>query len=326
MKSSIPLPSRVWLLLFVGICLGVVLEAEEPRFTRQEDVVYGRKYGLARTMDIVRPKSGANGLGVIVAVSGGWFSSKEMIGGMVQMNPLIDRGYTLFAVVHGSQPKFTIPEILEDMHRAVRFVRFHSKEYGIDPDRIGITGASAGGHLSLMQGNAPQEGIPKSKDPIEQVSSRVQAVGCFFPPTDFLNYGKPGEDAIGRGKLVNFAAPFAFHTLERGKFVPVTDEPRIVELGKEISPITHVSAKSAPALIIHGNKDELVPIQQAEIMVEKLKAAGVDAKLVVKEGAVHGWPNMSQDSVQIADWFDAHLKAPAGKEKVQATEPAPVGK
>ena len=325
MKSSIPLPGRVWLLLFVGICLSVVSEADEPRFTRQEDVVYGRKYGLARTMDIVRPKSGANGLGVIVAVSGGWFSSKEMVAGMVQMNPLIDRGYTLFAVMHGSQPKFTIPEILEDMHRAVRFVRFHAKDYGIDPDRIGITGASAGGHLSLMQGNAPQDGFPKSKDPIERVSSRVQAVGCFFPPTDFLNYGKPGEDAIGRGRLVNFAAPFAFQTLERGKFVPVTDEARIVELGKEISPINHVSAKSAPALIIHGNKDELVPIQQAEIMVEKLKTAGVDAKLVVKEGAAHGWANMSQDSVQIADWFDAQLKAPAPKAPAPVKEPAGVG-
>jgi acetyl esterase/lipase len=325
MKSPIPLGARVWLLLFLGMWSGAVAGAEEPRFTRQADVIYGRKYGLARTMDIVRPKSGANGLGVIVAVSGGWFSSPEMMGGMVQMNPLIDRGYTLFAVVHGSQPKFTIPEILEDIHRAVRFVRFHAKEYGIDPDRIGITGGSAGGHLSLMQGNAPHNGYPKSKDPIERVSSRVQAVGCFFPPTDFLNYGKPGEDAIGRGRLVNYAAPFAFHTLERGKFVPVTDEARILEIGKEISPITHVSPKSAPTLIVHGNKDDLVPIQQAEIMVEKLKSAGVEAKLVVKEGAGHGWANMGKDAVLIADWFDAHLRAPAVKATTPAKEPVAAG-
>jgi acetyl esterase/lipase len=320
MKSSIPLQGRVVLSFLLSVWLVMIAGAEEPRFTRQADVIYGRKYGLARTMDIVRPKTGANGLGVIVAVSGGWFSAPEAIGGMVQTSPLIDRGYTLFAVVHGSQPKFTIPEILEDMHRAVRFIRFHAKEYGIDPDRIGITGGSAGGHLSLMQGNAPHDGNPKSKDPIERVSSRVQAVGCFFPPTDFLNYGKPSEDAIGRGRLVNFAAPFAFHTLERGKFVPVTDEARILEIGKEISPITHVSAKSAPALIIHGNKDELVPIQQAEIMVEKLKAAGVEAKLVVKEGAAHGWGNMGQDAVHIADWFDVHLKGPLAKAKAPAAE------
>src|SRR5688572_1155239 len=190
MKPLIPLRNCAWLLLFVSVFIGPFAQAEEPRFTRQEDVIYGRKYGLARTMDIFRLKSGGNGIGVVVAVSGGWFSSKEMMGGMVQMNPLIDRGYTLFAVVLVSQLKFTIPEILEDMHRAVRFIRFHAKEYGIDPDRIGITRGSAGGHLSLMQGNAPHDGYPKSKDPIEQVSSRVQAVGCFFPPTDFLNYRK----------------------------------------------------------------------------------------------------------------------------------------
>jgi acetyl esterase/lipase len=248
-------------------------------------------------------------------VSGGWYSRPEMKGMLVAMKPLLDRGYTVFPVIHGSQPKFTIPEILEDMHRAVRFVRFHAKEYGIDPDRIGITGASAGGHLSLMQGTAGDDGDPKAKDPIDRVSSRVQAVACFFPPTDFLNYGKPGEDAIGRGRLAKFAAPFDFrdYDKEATKFITVTDEEKIRDLGRKISPINHVSAKSAPSLIIHGDKDFLVPIQQAEIMVEKLKGAGVAAKLVVKPGAAHGWGDISKDAQQIVDWFDTHLKAAAGQ-------------
>ena len=77
----------------------------------------------------------------------------------------MDRGYTVFAVVHGSQPKFTIPEVLDDMHRAVRFIRHNAKKYGIDPDRLGITGGSAGGHLSLMQGTAGKAGNPKSPGP-----------------------------------------------------------------------------------------------------------------------------------------------------------------
>src|SRR5439155_3550362 len=107
------------------------------------------------------------------------------------MTPLLleflKRGYTVFAVVHGSQPKFTVPEILLDMHRAVRYIRSHAQDFKIEPERIGITGGSAGGHLSLMQGTAGDLGDPKARDPVERVSSRVQAVACFFPATDFLN-------------------------------------------------------------------------------------------------------------------------------------------
>ena len=96
-------------------------------------------------------------------------------------------------MVHGSQPKFTIPEVLSDMNRSIRFIRHHAADYGIDPDRIGITGGSAGGHLSLMQGTAGDKGDPKAADPVDRESSRVQAVACFFPPTDFLDYGKPAK-------------------------------------------------------------------------------------------------------------------------------------
>src|SRR5262249_20570919 len=117
-------------------------------------------------------------------------------------------------------PKFTIPEILEDMHRAVRFIRHHAKDYAVDPERLGIFGASAGGHLSLMQGTAGKPAAddkdPKSKDPINRLPSRVQAVACFFPPTDFLNYGEKGREALGRGTLKGFKAPFDFQTQEGG--------------------------------------------------------------------------------------------------------------
>jgi acetyl esterase/lipase len=91
----------------------------------------------------------------VFVVSGGWFSAQNKIDGMAKrLNwvGLNKPGYTLFAVVHGSQPKYTIPEIREDMHRAVRFIRHNVKDYGIDPERIGIFGGSAGAHLSLMQG------------------------------------------------------------------------------------------------------------------------------------------------------------------------------
>ena len=86
-----------------------------------------------------------------------------------------------------------------------------------------------------------------------------------------------------------------------------------MEIGSEISPVTHVTADDPPTLIIHGDADKLVPIQQAQLIIEKLKAAGVPAELVVKEGKAHGWPNLTADMTVIADWFDKYLAAPAAK-------------
>lgn len=287
---------------------------DNPPFDRKVDVVYGRKFGTALTMDVFTPKSHQNGIGIIWVVSGGWFSNHDAIN-PAPINELLSRGYTVFAVVHGSQPKFTIPEILEDMNRSVRYIRYHARDFPIDPDRIGITGGSAGGHLSLMQGTAGDTGNSKAADPVDKVSSRVQAVACFFPPTDFLNYGKPGEIALGCGTLRMFKAPFDFHDLDpaRKYFVPVTDADKIVETGRRISPVYHASSDDPPTLIIHGDADHLVPIQQAELIVDKLKSAGVETKLVVKKGAEHGWPNLLNDMTIIADWFDGHLKPRNGE-------------
>jgi acetyl esterase/lipase len=300
---------RLTLTLFSCLHLGG-FAAQGDEYIRQQDVIYGRKYGMALTMDIFQPKERANGLGVVFVVSGGWYSGHDSNGHLPRFAHLLERGYTVFSVVHGSQPKFTIPEILEDMNRAVRFIRFHAKDYGIDPNRIGITGTSAGGHLSLMQGTAGNDGNPQARDPIDRVSSRVQAVACFYPPTDFLNYGKPGENAIGRGILWNFSGAFDFKDLDPywRKLVPVADEEKIRKIGEAISPVNHVTADDPPTLIIHGDKDWLVPIQQAELIIEKLKGANVDAKLVVKAGADHGWSDMKPDTALIAEWFDSHLR------------------
>lgn len=299
----------------IPLARGFVLPA-----TRVEDVIYGRKFGTALTLDVFTPRENAKGIGVIFVVSGGWFSAHEVISEKL-VEPLVTRGYTVFAVVHGSQPRFTIPEILTDMHRAVRFIRHHAADYRIDPDRIGIYGGSAGGHLSLMQGVASTEGDPKAKDPVDRVSSRVQAVACLYPPTDFLNYGRPGENALGRGILENFQAPFDFHELDRtrNRFVPITDEEKVLAIGRDISPVNHVTADDPPTLIIHGDADKLVPIQQAELFLARLKGASVEGELIVKRGAAHGWPEIEKDVSRFADWFDAHL---ARDETKQTARPA----
>jgi acetyl esterase/lipase len=283
---------------------------DTPTFDRKVDVIYGRKFGTALTMDVFTPKT-ANGAAVVFMVSGGYFSSHDAINPAL-IQPLLNRGYTVFAVVHGSQPKFTIPEIVADVNRAVRFIRHHAKDYAIDPDRIGVTGGSAGGHLSLMLGTAGDLGDPKARDPVDRESSRVRAVACFFPPTDFLNWGGPGQERLHPKDFDRpFRPAFDYHELDttNNLLVPVLDDAKLREIVRKVSPVAQVSPDDAPALIYHGDADKLVPLQQSQEIVEKLKAAGVDAKLVVKPGSGHGWPGMIQDLTAFADWFDDHMKA-----------------
>jgi acetyl esterase/lipase len=269
-----------------------------PNFKRTEDVIYGRKFGTALTLDVLQPTAKNNGYGVVFMMSGGWFSAHDAINPKMYA-PLLDRGYTIFAVVHGSQPRFIITEITEDIHRAIRFIRTNAAQWGVQPEKLGITGGSAGGHLSLTMATKGRPGNPEAKDPIDRASSAVQAVACFFPPTDFLNYGTPGEDAVGVGILKNFKPAFG----------PESDTAEGRQrLGKEISPINFITPQLPPTLIFHGDADKLVPLQQAESFVARAQSVGATAKLVVKPGAAHGWADMQQDVNAFADWFDEHLR------------------
>ncbi len=274
-----------------------------PGFKRIEDVIYGRKFGTALTLDVFQP-SKPNGIGIVYMVSGGFFSSHEAINPK-SYEPLLERGYTVFAVVHGSQPRFIIPEIEQDIHRAVRFIRHNAARYGVNPQRLGITGGSAGGHLSLTMGTQGTKGKPDAKDPIDRESSAVQCVACFYPPTDFLNWGDAGDDAVGYGPTEKFKPAFGPRS--------DTAEGRQA-LSKEISPIEFVHSNMPPILIIHGDADKMVPIYQAYRFEKRVKAVGSPFKLIVREGKDHGWPGMDVDMRVFADWYDQHLRGLKPKE------------
>jgi acetyl esterase/lipase len=284
---------------------------QEP--TRVRDVIYGRRAGLALTTDVFRPAK-QNGAAVVMIVSGGFISAPEKIAPPFA-GELLKRGYTVFAVVHGSQPKFTVPEIREDVGRALRFVRYSARNYGVDPERIGVGGASSGGLMALLLGTAATDGKPDAADPVERVSNRVQAVAAFFPPTDYLNYGGPGKELLDiHVHPREIRAPYDFHDFDpaEGLFQRVTDKERLRTVYRSISPIYYVTAKSAPTLLIHGDKDELVPLQQSETFAARLKEAGVPVRLEVKKGAGHGWLTILDDLPTVADWFDERL---LGKKK-----------
>ncbi|HVT12905.1 MAG TPA: prolyl oligopeptidase family serine peptidase [Fimbriimonadaceae bacterium] len=282
------------LLAIAALALSLVVQAQEHLV----DVIYGHKMGMALTMDVFEPAK-ANGIGVLWMVSGGWSSSQSSINpGLAKV--FTDRGMTVFEVCHGSQPKFQIPEILSDINRAVRFIRHNAATYHVDPMRLGISGGSSGGHLSLMQAVYGGPGDPGAKDPVDGESSAVEAVACFFPPTDMLNWGKTGGKASDNKLLIDvFGAAFSSNK-----------NPSAEEMDKmehDYSPIYGVTAKMPPTFIMHGDKDPLVPLQQSELFMAKLQELGVPHELVVKPGGGHSWPDIGNDLPKLADWFEKYL-------------------
>jgi acetyl esterase/lipase len=288
---------------------GSVVDAQGPEYARRRDVIYGRKAGMALTLDVFTPKKDAKGIAVIAVASGGWMSKTEFIQPIFYQE-FLKRGYTVFAVVHGSQPTFTIQDIVGDMNRAVRFIRHNAKTYHVAPDRFGIIGASSGGHLALLQGTAGDDGNPDANDAVERESSRVQAVGCFYAPTDFLNFGEPGREMIKPGSGSPFAAASDYKVFDKktNQFERITDKDKLREIAVRGSPITHVNARSAPTLFLHGTADELVPLQQSEIMLARLKKFGVAADLIVCKGVKHGDIGVTLKHLpRVANWFDKYL-------------------
>ena len=167
--------------------------AQEKTSFAQEEVIYARKRGMALTMVVLKPEK-TNGRGIVNVVSGTWISSYSQFTRYVKTgrkNHFLESGYTVFMVMHGSNPRFDIAEAATDIKHAVQYIRFNAKKFKIDPDNIGITGSSSGGHLSLVVSTSDDLKNPTSKNPIRRVSSKVQAVAVFYPPTDFLNWGRP---------------------------------------------------------------------------------------------------------------------------------------
>ena len=298
----------------VLIVFNLSTSAQDSLLFTKNEIIYGRRDGMALTMMMLKPTGSGNGKAIISVLNGNWVSAPRMMDAfLTRSNIYLEKGYTMFGVMVGSQPQYTIPDEIHDLKRAVRFIRYNAKNYGIDADHIGITGTSSGGHLSLMIATADDIKNTKSFDPVDEVSSRVQAVAVFYPPTDFINFGRANPaETINQAGLVftKVAAAFDFKVWNdtTGTYVPVTDMKKRVAIAKEISPINYVSADDPPVIIIHGDKDVLVPMQQSESIIAKFKEAKVTCNLIIKEGGAHGWQNIEVEKKSFVDWFDKYLK------------------
>jgi len=295
---------RIGSLALLGIVVVIAASAGalwwyfHPRFERGERIVYTQRHGYDLTFDTFRSMR-PNGLGVVVMVSGGWRSDPDSFRPWMAA-PLLRRGYTIFAVSHLSQPQATVMEIVEDVTRGVRFIRHHAHDYGVDPDRLGVTGGSAGGHLSLMLATRGGPGDPNAPDPVDRESSAVQAVAIFFPVTDLLNLGSSTENPGDGGPPRSFVKAFG---------PEATDLAAWKQIGREMSPIYHVTSGLPPILIVQGGADTLTPVEQSERFVARVREVGGTIQLVMRPGKQHGWRTMIWDVRRFADWFDRYLRA-----------------
>ena len=249
-------------LLITALLLAPCATAAEAQSVAT-DVVYGHKDGLALTFDVYSPAA-PNGAGVISIISGGWRSRwdsfqqyvdtrdglrpmtgseiTEVGGNLVSRGyaSLLEKGFTVFAVRHGSSPRYAMAEIVGDLRRAVRFIRYHANDYGVDAERLGVWGGSAGGHLALLLGATANAGDPDAEEAFLRESTRLGAVVAYYPPTDLQRFGTPER---------------------KERWPAIALEP---QFAREFSPILHISHEDAPALILHGDADSVVPILEGE--------------------------------------------------------------
>jgi len=272
------------------------------QFTVQSNVVYGMYSGAALLVDVYKPTS-PNGYGIIYVSGSGWTTPLAYNAPELKSNgqskqyatALANAGYTVFAVNHRALPRFRYPIPVEDVQRAVRFIRHNAKIYGIRADRIGASGGSSGGHLVSMLGTLDGKGNPSDPDLVERESAKVQCVVARAAPIDFLS-GPNGRFLLG---------------IDR----PLPETPKATaeyRMHVEASPISHVTPDDSPFLLMHGDKDEAVDIHQSELMEAKLKASGIPVKFLRIAGGAHGpsFPgaiNPPDYLGEMIQWFNLHL-------------------
>ncbi len=283
--------------LFVGVAVGGDLSLPYV----QQDVVYHQSHGVAFVADVFVPKTEANGRGIVVVASGGWSSDRGKIRDLNRaglFEELCQRGFHVFAVRPGSISRFSAHDMKAHVEAGIRWVKGLAGDYGIDPGQLGLFGASAGGHLSSLVAvtNA-------AEDP--RTGASVAAVGVFFPPTDFLDYGGVAVDPRKSGRFHRILKGLAFRDHEG----TLTDDE--VRAGaRSISPARLVTPQAPPFLVIHGDADPVVPLQQSQSLVAALSQAEVPAELIVKEGGAHPWPTVREEVVVMAEWFQKQLVRP----------------
>ena len=283
------------------------------KIIKKGNIVYGSVSNLALLMDVYQPER-SNNKAIIFIHGSAWgyvypkgyeqpqlkedYNTDTSYGGK-WVRSLLQKGYSVFVINHRFVPQFQFPEIFADCQRAVRFVRYHAKEYNIDPAHIGAMGHSSGGNLSAMLGVA--DGIKPGAKGIDSLSASVQAVVTLATPFDLADINKPEDSAVDRSFVLSVVNAYL------GGLPGIDGNGGFVSNQKSAaaSPPYHVTKDDAPMLIYYSDDDPVIPVRHQISMYNKLKETGVPVKLVERKNQGHGpMPDMEE----VDTWFKQHLK------------------
>jgi acetyl esterase/lipase len=270
---------------------------QPPKVVVPEGVVFERDIEYANPdeqhlkLNLARPKKGDGKFPAVVCIHGGGFRAGSREGYNNTVLKLAQNGYVAMTVSYRLAPKFQFPAAVHDTKAAVRWLRINAEKYQVDPERIGVTGGSAGGHLALFLGVT---GDVKEFDGGENSgpSSKVTCVVNVYGPSDFTkSYGK---------------------SVDAAEVLPLWlggDLKTHLRTHLRASPLYWVTPNAAPTLCIHGTEDKYVHHEQSQWIVDKMKAAGVEAELLLLEGAGHGFKGADAEKADKAmvDYFARHL-------------------
>lgn len=275
---------------------------QAAEITFEENLTYGKAGDVELKLDLAQPPGDGPFPAIVFIHGGGWFQGSRQ-GYRSQIMEAARRGYVAVTISYRlmqfdtamketttARPIF--PAQIHDCKAAVRWLRASAAKYHINQDRIGVTGGSAGGHLSLLVGLTDAKSGLEGSSGTPDVSSRVQAVVNVFGPTDMASCYETSSVA------------WIFRLVMGGK---PDETPEIYRMA---SPVTHISRDDPPVLTLHGDSDPLVPVAQAKLLDEKMKASGASHTLMVFEGQGHGFSGEHAVKSAEALWsfFDQHLK------------------
>lgn len=284
-------------LIAACLCLATWSFAQTAGVKSHRDLVYVEGGHERHKLDLHLPEKADGPLPLIIWVHGGGWQTGSKDGCPPLRGGYIERGYAVASINYRLSGHAVFPAQIEDCKAAIRWLRAHAREYGLDAKRFGVWGSSAGGHLVALLGTS---GDVKEFDVganLDQ-SSRVQAVCDYYGPTDFVVFvttpgyerhataDAPEAKLIGRAVLENKAK------------------------AARVNPITYVSKDDPPFLIVHGDQDPTVPMNQSQLLFQALKKTGVSAHFHTIHGAGHGGPGFAGQDISgmVAAFFDARLK------------------
>ncbi len=313
---------KLLIILATGLSLllsPILLSAQENvKPNIESNVIYGMHGGLALLMDVYHPTN-PNGYGIIVIPGSGFHQLMSYDAGQLNNSPwylsniigtdvMLENGYTLFVINHRAAPVFRFPAPVEDAQRAVRFIRHNAEHYKINPNKIGAIGHSSGAYLASMLGVMDGNGDTDSESQIGKESAKAQVIVSLAAPTDFIKFVSGIEG--GRGAVTSFVGTHL--PTWRGPESPMQKE---VSLYSQASPITHITSDDSPFLIVHGNKDTVVPFSQSEVFLAKLRENKVIVKSIVIEGGNHSLGTEAAGGIdteayfgELIKLFDLHLR------------------